>query len=274
MNRGVWLYQSGEEIISKQIETLNNLVENSIDIIFLSVKDQWLTTYKHELREFVRAAQQRGIEVHAITLNSKGYTHYLPEHRAESLTVIKNIINYCRESRAFNGIHIDTEVHASIPYRAIDPTIGEKNVRREKERLWGQYISFVSEIGALIRNPRSHPKNGRLKFSAAIVGNYHQQAVKHEINSGYPKRDASVLAQHMDFIVPMAYYDSSDDIIRRVKGMVRAAPTMIGIALKRNFEPGHFYKLVSETEAALKSYQTYMGIVVFDYKRLMSRKLK
>ena len=291
--RTVWMYDFDSRDNATQVGFLHSM---NINQVFLSTSTRRIDTasasydaaYTSKLKDFVTLANSHGIRIHAMTLQAPNFT--FPSEHANGVALVEHALAYnsAHPGATFDGIHIDTEPQALTEWDSI-PGETDADTWSRREGLIQDFVLLLSQLRTAI-----DASGQSIEFSAALPWWFNENAercVDHAESppcsiSGFrlPSGDATMLAQHLDVLVLMVFFDRPanpdlagldvDRLKNRSADEISETLTVIGINADGDFGTATY----SEVDAILNALTdhfvgeaNYLGTAVFKYEALKDK---
>ncbi len=178
-----------------------------------------------DVARFLTMANASRIAVHMMVLEDPVFA--LPEYHTDAVNRLNRVLAWCaaqqRAGRPVAGLHLDTEPHGLPGWAGWS--------WRERERVMSGYLQLLGKARLAI-DTHNRSTNATLRLSVATAWWWNEQAAEGNL----PSADASKVARHTHFIVPMVYGDEPRPgtdlsfLVARSADEVRKAATLVGIA--------------------------------------------
>ncbi|MGQ0659220.1 MAG: TolC family protein [Chromatiales bacterium] len=209
------------------------------------------------LREFLRDAHARGIEVHALHGEPDWFLDDKQGRVAAFISAVKKFNDRAGEGERFDALHLDVEPHTLAAWAKADPGPA-------RQHLLEQYVSFVKAVAGEL--------GGRLALVVDLPVRY----------SGVDDGAQAVLKEilpHVEGVALMAYRSGSARVVAAADPLLRQAQTAgvgvrfwVGVSadpthLCGPMVDGDFEAMMREVDEGLAKYDVLQGVAVHEYDR-------
>jgi len=246
--RGIWLWASNVDEISG-----TELQNSGATDVFVLTKGGSGALYYSALSSAINKLSGTGIRVHAWIVCFYDTSTSYPDGWVNAADTgyqqhLFNIISYITRNYGVNGIHLD---YVRFSGRADKNRAAWQQTPHGKETI----TSFVAGVSNLVRSIRSD-----VAVSAAVIAEKEQ-------NADLYGQDYELMADHLDFFVPMIYGSDTGWIgstTRYIVDHAKGKPVLAGLSsYDSNYNPVPQWELQQRINAAMSN--GAVGYVLFRY---------